>query len=147
MKKEDCLKSLENIIKFQKNQMKNIYLVIYTNKSDTELTSKSHFECQIGKWLYSSHAKEIFGPQTFEKLEQKHIEWHKIYQKIYDMLFSNKKGLLLKIFSKSKLSPMDEDRVKAYYDELENISNEFLQIIESAKKRVNAMSESKFTKL
>ncbi len=147
MKKEDCLNSLENLIKLQKNQMKNIYLVIHINKKNIPLTSTNHNECQTGKWLNSSHAKEVLGPQTFEKLEQKHKEWHKIYQKIYDILFSNKKGLLSKMFSKSKLSPMDEDRVKAYYDELESISKEFIQILESAKKRVNAMSESKFTKL
>jgi len=142
-KKEECIEQLERVKAAHLKLMNSIDMAI--GGVDTHYYEPlSKYECTFGKWFYSSDlAKIILGPQIYEKLEQTHAQWHQIYAKVYNLLFP-KKGLLGKIFQ-GKPKPQDIDKAKAYYDDLQQLTNELVHKLEVAQKRAQALSETKFT--
>jgi hypothetical protein len=104
--------------------------------------------CDFGKWLYNdaNHVREIIGSQFFEVLEFEHAKWHNEYKRIYDILFKDrsKKGLFSRLLGKNSIDPMDLDKVKLYYSELQETTNRLLKALASSERRISALPESKF---
>lgn len=142
-RKEQCIEQIENVKAAHLKLMNSIDLAI--NGLDTQYYEPlSKYECQFGKWFYGSDlAKLILGPQIYDRLEETHAQWHQIYAKIYTLLFP-KKGVIGKLFQ-SKPKAQDIDRAKAYYDDLQQLTDKLVRELEVAQKRAQALSESKFT--
>jgi len=104
--------------------------------------------CTFGKWLYNeeNHIKEIIGSQFYAVLDLEHGKWHAEYSKIDAILFkgSGQKGLFSRFLGKKSIDPMQLDKIKLYYKELEEITQRLLKALASAQRRVSALNESKF---
>ncbi|SFV60599.1 Methyl-accepting chemotaxis protein [hydrothermal vent metagenome] len=142
-KKEECLKEIEEVKASHLQLMESIDLAISGIDTDYFEPLDKH-ECKFGKWFYNNElAKVILGLQAYERLEQIHAQWHQIYAKIFHLLFPKKNGILKKLL-KSKPQPQDIDRAKAYYDDLKELTNNLIHDLEIAKKRAQALNDSKF---
>lgn len=142
-KKEQCIEQIESVKAAHLKQMSSIDLVL--NGVETQhYAPLSKYECRFGRWFYGSDlAKLILGPQIYDRLEKTHAQWHQTYAKIYNLLFP-KKGGLGKFFQSSKPKEQDIDKAKAYYDDLQQLTNKLIHELEVAQKRAQALSESKF---
>jgi hypothetical protein len=146
-KKEDFLQNITKSKEAHKKAMSKLDMVLNQTlpAKEQEATPISKNECDFGKWFYDTHnIKEYLGLQLYEKIELLHSSWHKQYAQIYNILFANtKKGLLGKIF-KQKPDQLEIDKAKAYYDDLKKITQELLNSMDTATRRINALSDSKF---
>ncbi|MEA1983671.1 MAG: CZB domain-containing protein [Campylobacterota bacterium] len=116
-------------------------------KTVSNPTAPGKTECEYGVWFYGNEEimKNILGLQLFEHLERDHAQWHQDYHSIHKLFFKEeKKGLFSKILGK-KHDEMTLDKAKLYYSELEKDTKALLLTIESALRRVSALSESKFS--
>jgi len=138
---------LENIAKTQKeleNKILQVELVL-DGASAENLHLETKSECSFGKWLYQDEkVKHHLGFQQYEKLDLLHTQWHTNYAKIYQ-IFHQKKGLFGKLLGGSKPSPQELDKAKAYLDDLKVVTDELIRQLLSCKRRITALSESKFT--
>ncbi len=145
MGKSDILKSLEDAKKLHQEQMLKIEKAI--EGKDIENPPKlGKMECGCGSWFYSNkeYMISILGLQLFERLDKMHEAWHLEYAKIYNILFAKKKkGLFSKLLG-NKIDPLEMDKVKLYYKDLGDITDELLHVVDAAIRRVGALSESKF---
>jgi magnesium-transporting ATPase (P-type) len=149
--KTQCLENLQQAENSHKQAMHNldIFLRSYalnpvTFESKTPLNKT---ECLFGQWFYTQkEIKSHLGVQLYEKIDALHTNWHQQYAKIYEIFFQDnkKKSFLGKLFHKNNISESELDRAKAYYDDLQTITNSLLNQLQVAKRRITAMSDSKF---
>jgi hypothetical protein len=147
MTKEQTLQAIKKAKEAHEAQMQKIEAAI--EGSDIENpTALQKTNCDFGKWLYNpeNHMVEIIGSQFYASLDFEHENWHREYAKIYNILFaSKKKGLFATIFRKKSIDPLELDKVKLYYAELQETTAKLLQILASSQRRIAALPESKFT--
>ena len=146
MTKEQTLESVQKARKAHLLQMDKIEAIIEGRKVENP-TAVSKKECDFGLWIYddTNHVKELIGQQFYEKLDEKHEQWHNEYLKIYNIFFKeNKKGFFSKLFGNSNIDPLELDKAKLYYVELKVITQELLKVLASVQRRLEALSESKF---
>lgn len=146
MDKNRTLEAIQNARKAHESQMEKIAAAINGETID-EPTAVAKTKCAFGMWLYdeNNHIKEILGSQFYTTMDTYHGKWHNEYLRVFDILFKEKKtGFFSKITGSSKLSPMELDKVKLYYSELQATTNELLKILASSERRLEAMNESKF---
>ncbi len=147
MDKTKTLESVINAKKIHELQMQKINTAIEGGVVSNP-TSTSHTDCEFGQWLYheDSNLRKILGALFYDKLELLHIQWHKEYAKVFEILFNKeeKKGFFSKFAKDVKISEMDMDRVKIYYSELATTTKELLQTIDASYRRLRALQESKF---
>jgi len=145
MGKSEILKSLEDAKKLHQEQMLKIEKAI-EGKEVENPPELGKMECGCGSWFYSNkeYMISILGLQLFERLDKMHEMWHMEYSKIYNILFAQKKkGLFSKLLG-NKIDPLEMDKVKLYYKDLGDITDELLHVADAAIRRVGALSESKF---
>ena len=141
--KNDYLTYIDTTKKELEKNLLQVELVLDGAKEENLHLENKH-ECYFGKWLYAHEdVKDYIGFQQFEKLDLLHTQWHTHYAKIYQIFMPEKKGLFSKLLSK-KHSQLEIDKAKAYYDDLKIITDEIIKLLEIAKRRINALSESKF---
>lgn len=141
-KKEQFLEQIKSVKAAHKKLMESIHLTLNGITTDY-YKPVSKYECKFGKWLYDGDLQKIIlGPQIYERLENTHALWHQTYAKIYNLLFPEKKGIG-KFFG-GKPKSQDLDKAKAYYDDLQQLTDKLMRELEVAQKRVQALSESKF---
>jgi hypothetical protein len=147
MDKSQALESIEKARQAHLNQMDKIKLAMEGKKIE-QPTALSKTQCDVGRWIYSDTQKlqKLLGIQFYNELESTHETWHREYARIYEILFSEKKekGLFSKIFASSKIDPLELDKVKLYYEELNETTNKLLKILDKSHRRLEALSESKF---
>jgi hypothetical protein len=106
-------------------------------------------DCHFGQWYYGD-GQEIMnmpGMDIGGVIEIKHKELHQTYRSIFEIYFKKeKKTFLSKIFRQRKKVSVDEQgSAQQYYEKLQIISKEMLQVIEKIERRVGALPESSFT--
>jgi hypothetical protein len=147
MNKEQTLESVKKAREAHLLQMDKINALINGEKIENP-TAVSKKECYFGHWIYdeNSNVKGLIGSQFYEKLDQKHEQWHIEYLKIYNIFFkeSNKKGLFSKLLGKKSVDPLELDKAKLYYTELKETTEELLKVLASAQRRLEALPETKF---
>lgn len=111
-------------------------------------TAVNKTECDFGKWLYAedNHMQEILGSQFYTALDIQHEKWHNEYRKIHTILFASKskKGLFSKLLGSSKIDPLELDKAKLYYSDLQETTSMLLKALASSQRRVSALPDSKF---
>lgn len=145
MSKEQTLAAIEKATQSHTEQLQKIENVL-SGKNIKDPTALSKTKCAFGMWLYddNSKLKEIMGVQFYEKIDHLHEAWHLHYAKIYAIYFEEQsEGFLSKLFGK-KVSSLQKDKAKLYFTELREITEQLLKALDVAKRRVQALSESKF---
>jgi len=147
MTKEQTLAAIKKAKEAHEMQMQKIEAAI-EGKEITDPTTIEKTKCDFGKWLYNpeNHMKEIIGSQFYTNIDFEHEKWHREYAKIYKILFKDqkKKGLFSKLLGKSSIDPLEIDKVKLYYAELKETTEQLLKALASAERRVSALQETKF---
>lgn len=107
-------------------------------------------DCVFGKWFYSDGQDIALlpGMSVMDDIGAKHTDLHEIYFKIFQVYFGEGKmsffSKLLKI--KKKVSAAEQDMAQRYYEELEAVSKELLDLIGKLERRMNALGEDFFIK-
>ncbi len=104
-------------------------------------------KCEFGKWLYSddNHMRTILGELFYLRLEELHKQWFVEYMKIFDMfVHEDEKTFFSKLLNSSSISPLDLDKAKLYFLELEATTKELLVNLEKSERRLSALNPSKF---
>jgi len=149
MTKEQMLEALESAHQTHQQQMEKIRTVI-EGKEIENPPAIGKMECVCGSWFYAhvDAMKRILGLQLFERLDSAHEAWHRDYVNIYNIYFKEeKKGFFSKLLGANKVDPLQQDKAKLYFIELEKDSEELLSASASAQRRVTALSDSKFDSL
>jgi hypothetical protein len=147
MTKSETLEAIKKAKEAHELQMQKIKTAMNGQEVDNP-TALEKTECTFGQWLYDddSQIKEIIGSQFYAILDKEHTKWHTEYHKIHEILFNDtkKKGLFFSLLKKKSIDPMELDKVKLYYVELEETTASLLQVLASCKRRVSALPISKF---
>ena len=144
--KTECLENLDAIIQEHHKLLTSLDILVRTADPVETKVDKDPSNCSYAKWYLSQDEKMIkqrIGLQPMEKLAPIHKEWHATYKKIIDIFYPKKKSFLKKIINIGP-TPQELDKAKSYMFDLHNITNELEDIITSIKRRVTALSESKF---
>jgi len=149
MTKQEMLDAIENAKQIHLNQMDKLKAVI-AGKEIKTVIPLAKTECECGLWFHSheSEIKSILGLQFFERLDKSHEQWHQDYASIYDIYFKNeqKKGFFAKIMgSTNKVDGLLQDKAELYYVELQKDTEELLNVVEAAKRRILALGDAKFS--
>ena len=147
MTKEQMLVAIEDAEQIHLAQMYKIKSEIAGKKIENP-TALSKKDCECGLWFHSNEEKmkTIFGLQLFDRLDKAHENWHYDYENIYKLFYvEEKKGIFSKILGSVQSNDMKIDKAKLYYSELKSDTDELLKVSEIAKRRVHALSDSKFT--
>jgi len=146
MTKEQTIISIKKAREAHELQMDKIRAVI-SGKEVENPTATEKTKCEFGQWLYAdaNHVKEIIGQQFYENLDFQHEKWHTEYKRIFNIFFKEKnKGLFSKLLGAKNINPLELDKAKLYYTELQETTKNLLRALDSAERRTGALSESKF---
>ena len=147
MTKSETLESIMKAKEAHELQMQKIEDAM-EGREIKDPTAVDKTACDFGKWLYddANHVREIVGSQFFEALEFEHGKWHSEYKRIYEILFKNrtKQGMFSRLLGKNSIDPMELDKVKLYYSELQVTTERLLKALGSSERRISALPESKF---
>lgn len=150
MTKEAMLHHIKSAHHSHNYQLQKIMFLIKGVPLDEEPTPVSYKTCGFGTWLYGDEEllRELVGSKSFEEIEQKHIHWHMTYQKIYEIYYGQaKKGLFAKLTGgRPKVDSLYQDKAKAYFNDLQQITSDLLQRLTVLEKRIENMSEGHFSK-
>ncbi len=148
MNREDTLEALQKARVAHEVQMAKIKSVIEGNEVENP-TAALKTECTFGKWLYNEDNKvqKILGLQFYNNIDILHTRWHSEYIRIFEIFFKKqeKKGFFSKMLGNSKIDGMDLDKAKLYYSELLKTTQELLKALDISQRRIQALSDSKFS--
>jgi len=146
MTKEQTLAAIKKAKETHEIQMQKIEAAI-NGKEISDPTAVEKTKCEFGKWLYDpqNHMQEIIGSQFYTNLDFEHEKWHREYARIFNILFKEKKkGLFSKLLGKPSVDPLEIDKAKLYYSELQETTAQLLKALASTERRVSALQETKF---
>jgi len=146
MNKEEMITSLEHAKKLHIIQMEKIESLL-KGESVENPTAVGKTECDYGKWFYGNKDQviRILGAQLYERIDKLHEEWHYGYVRIFNIFFKEKKpGLFAKLLGVNKINPLELDKGKLYYTELNEVTKGLLAATDAAIRRAGALNESKF---
>ena len=146
MDKNQTLAAIEMAKNSHENAMAKIETAMNGDKVDNP-TPVAKTMCKFGKWLYAeeNHLVDILGELFYNKLEKAHEQWHGEYVRIHSIFFKEKKsGFFSGILGGNKVDPLELDKAKLYYTELQVSTKELLSVLGSCERRVSAMSEARF---
>lgn len=147
MDKSEYLEILQQTKKHQSAQLFKIQSVIGKILPRNSLDFLKIEDGDMGKLLYENKEQtlRVLGSIFYEELESIHRTWCDEFMKIYYIYFnSEKQGLIASIFNKKEVVAFDIDKALAYYDDLEQTTQEMAQSIDKIYKRLNALPNSKF---
>lgn len=147
MQKEEMIEEIEQAEKYQRIQFKKLKNML-AGIETTKPTPLEKEVCEFGKWLYT-HSKRlqwVLGSQFYEGLEKTHTRWHETYHTFFDLYYHKKAA---SFFSKErlvfkKLEDSKQERATMIYAELEKITQELLQQLDTCKKRLYALPKAQF---
>ena len=147
MTREEMLDAIEVARETHKRQMDKIIHIIKGEHVE-EPTALGKMECECGQWFYSNKdlMTKILGHQMFERLDRVHETWHKDYSRVYDIYREQQKrgnGFFSKVLHK-QTDALEYDKLKLYYKELTQVTEELMREADAAKRRIAALPESKF---
>ncbi|WP_434581016.1 CZB domain-containing protein [Sulfurimonas sp. NW15] len=147
MTKEKTIDAMEHAREAHIEQMTKIKFLI-EGKNIDNLTPVSKMKCEFGKWFYddTQEIKSVLGVQFYESLDRIHEAWHIQYAKIHAIFTGAKEeGFFSKLFKTHKVDDLELEKAKVYYKDLEEITKDLLRLLETSKRRVQALSASKFS--
>lgn len=148
MTKEDMQKKIKNARQSHTYQIQKIRFLVEGVPLKEDPTPVSYKECAFGSWIYSDEEqlRKLLGSKSFEEIEQQHILWHTEYQKIYQIYYSEaKRGFLAKLTGgRPKVDSLQQDRAKAYFNDLQKMTYDLLQKLTVLEQRINLMSKNNF---
>ena len=149
MEKENILNELRSAKVAHLKWVQRAKSLISGMPVEKEAIPLDYTDCVFGKWFYSV-GQEIAlmpGMSVMDAIGEKHTALHNMYFKIFQIYFGNSTmsffSKLLKM--KKKISPAEEEMALQYYNDLEGISKELLEMIGRLERRINALSEEFFT--
>lgn len=102
-------------------------------------------ECEFGKWFYSDGQRlnDIRNNpvSAMTEIEELHFKLHDIYMNIFKIYYdTEKKGFFSKLFGqKKKVSDEEKEVAKKYFDEMEGVSKELVQALNTMERRINVV--------
>ncbi len=142
--KKRCLENLQHIKKEHQKLLLAVELLVNGSSRESE-DIKNPSPCSFEQWSDNETLiKQRVGVQLFDKLTALHKQWHTTYFKIIDIYFPKNKGLFGKLLSK-KPNQLEIDKAKSYLDDLQRIADEFFKTLDVSKRRIQALSDSKFS--
>ncbi len=141
MNKQDTLQSLENA---RRNLEFNLQTAnsLLSNKEVGTLPSTDKNKCPFGIWLTSPEyrIKALLGPIFYKDLDTYHTQWCEEYSRIHLLIFEG----LESTEKRKKISQMELDKGKLYFDELQRTTDKLIKALASSKRRLEALAEEKF---
>lgn len=149
MEKENILNELRSAKVAHLKWVQRAKSLISGMPVEKEAIPLDYTDCVFGKWFYSV-GQEIAlmpGMSVIDTIGERHTALHNMYFKIFQIYFGNSTmsffSKLLKM--KKKISSAEEEMALQYYNDLEGISKELLEMIGRLERRINALSEEFFT--
>lgn len=105
-------------------------------------------ECQFGKWFYADGQRlnDIRNNpiESMQEIETLHFKLHDVYLNIYKIYYDlEKKSFFSKMFAKKKkVSEDDKERARAFYKEMDGISQELVKALNLMERRINVVNEA-----
>jgi hypothetical protein len=150
MQKETVLNNIAKAKQSHLAQVEKIDCLVRGISITEKPTPIGQRECFFGKWLYGDEAvlRKLILNQHFDEIERLHSIWHEEYYEIYKIFYPENQGFLSKVIGKKhKASLQARDRGKAYFVDLQQITEQLLRKIDVIEKRVQALPEKKFAEL
>lgn len=139
MKYEDCRANLKIARNVHTQNMQKALLLAKGIPKEGAPVAVNHKECDFGKWLYGNEAnlKAAAGYAVYDEIETLHREWHEEYAKIYKLYYEDtKQGVFSKMLGVGrKMSELDQEKAKAYLDDMKKITWSLTKKLESLEKR------------
>ncbi len=143
MTKQESVEALELAQKQHEHGMGKIKGIL-ANKDMGELPSLYKTNCQFGTWLYdpNNNLKSLLGSIFYKELDTLHSQWHLEYRELYLLYFTqpDSDG----ISKQKKVTQMELDKAKYYYNELTHTTEKLVNSLSSCKRRLEALAPSKF---
>ena len=149
MEKENLLNELRSAKVAHLKWVQRAKSLISGMPVEKEAIPLDYTDCVFGKWFYSV-GQEIAllpGMSVIDTIGEKHTALHNMYFKIFQIYFGDTgRSFFSKLLKmKKKVSRAEEEMALQYYNELEGISKELLEVIGRLERRINALSEEFFT--
>lgn len=149
MEKENILNELRSAKVAHLKWVQRAKSLISGMPVEKEAIPLDYTDCMFAKWFYSV-GQEIAlmpGMSVMDAIGEKHTALHNVYFKIFQIYFGDTTrsffSKLLKI--KKKVSSAEEEMALQYYNNLEGISKELLEMIGRLERRINALGEEFFS--
>jgi Chemoreceptor zinc-binding domain len=148
MNKEATITHLNNAKKAHITWVQRAHALIEGLPIEKEQIPVGCTECQFGQWFYGEG--QILGMMpsmdTLKEIETLHFELHDVYMKIFKIYFSDEdRSLLSKLFgTRKKVSPLNQEAARDYYNQLKTISEKLIVTIERLERRLFALQEGNF---
>jgi len=103
-------------------------------------------ECEFGKWFYSDGQRlnDIRNNpvSAMNEIEDLHFKLHDIYMNIFKIYYdTEKKGFFSKMFGKKKkVNDEDKATAKKFFVEMEGVSKELVQALNTMERRINVVN-------
>lgn len=150
MEKESILQELRSAKVAHLKWVQRAKSLISGMPVEKESIPLDYTDCIFGKWFYSvgQDIALMPGMSVMESIGTKHTDLHQVYFKIFQVFFGemNKSFFSKLLKMKKKVSPAEQEMAERYYDELEAISKELLDLIGKLERRINALGEDFFNK-
>ena len=149
MEKENLLNELRSAKVAHLKWVQRAKSLISGMPVEKEAIPLDYTDCVFGKWFYSV-GQEIAllpGMSVIDTIGEKHTALHNMYFKIFQIYFGDTgRSFFSKLLKmKKKVSRAEEEMALQYYNELEGISKELLEVIGRLERRINALGEEFFT--
>jgi hypothetical protein len=147
MTRKEMLDAMAVARETHKRQMDKIQHII-KGEFVAEPTALGKMECECGQWFYANKDEmiKILGHQMFERLDKVHENWHIDYSRVYEIYNAQQKrgdGFVSKMLHKGQ-NTLERDKLKLYYKELCELTDELMREADAAIRRISALPESKF---
>lgn len=146
MKRYQIIEAIDEAKMAHEKQMQNTKALMKWGDLE-RMTAVKKANCRFSSWLSGSSfdVTKVLGEQFYTRLDMEQEKWHRDYIELYKIfLQKEKKGFLVKIFTGGNLGPIELKMAEFYHERLKLASNKLMAAIESAKRRVYAMPESRF---
>jgi len=146
MRRNQIIEAIDEAKLAHEKQMDNAKALIQLGDL-TKMTAVKKSNCRFNSWLSGSafDVKKVLGEQLYIGLDMDQDEWHRDYVELYKIFSQRPKlGFIAKIFKNDELSTVELKMAEFYNERLKIASNKLINAVESAKRMVYAMPESRF---
>ena len=147
MGKNDCLNELENVKSRLFEQLNSIKYAINSGRHQDNIAPLSSENCAFCQMMQDNveFRSSNMGVTLFNELENLHPSLHDEYNKTVDLLATpQSQGVVSKLIRSNKISALDIEKIKSYYDDTTQTSDKILIMLEKIIRRVQALNESRW---
>ena len=108
-----------------------------------ELIPTKHTECECGKWILEK-GQILYHIKSSDSLSKDHIEFHNLYEKLYEFINNNKTG---NIFNRSVLKKKNGNIMNSYAVTLKSLSDNILKSYDNIFTEIEQTPEDKINSL